>query len=73
MKTIFENKLSYNKLEIKEGDKISFNMYGKQWTKKVKNVYVQGSNGVTFYQVNPIGCGSLQLGICANDVIKIKK
>jgi hypothetical protein len=62
----------YNSLQIKEGDKITFKLYGTVYTRKVQTIYVQSFNGITIYNVNKIGSGTGFTGVDADDVI-IKK
>lgn len=60
-----------NMLKIKEGQKITFNMYGQTWTRKVKQVFVQG-NGLTNYNVNRVGSGTGYESVEPYQVIEIK-
>lgn len=62
----------YNMLKIKEGQKITFNKYGKNWTRKVQTVFVQSFNGLTFYNVNRVGSGTGWESIEPYEVIEIK-
>ena len=63
----------YNELKIKEGDKITFKHYDRIYTKKVQIVSVQDFNGITSYNVNPIGSGTGWLGVSPYEVINIKR
>lgn len=63
----------YNELKIKEGDKITFFYYDRMYTKKVQCVSVQSCNGITSYNVNPIGSGTSWIGISPYEVISIKR
>ena len=56
--------------EIKEGQRITFNYYGKIYTKKVKEVF---SKGYTMgYNVNPIGSGTQLLCVDQEEIISVK-
>tara|TARA_R100001463_G_scaffold110574_1_gene165418 strand:- start:524 stop:706 length:183 start_codon:yes stop_codon:yes gene_type:complete len=56
--------------EIKEGQKITFNYYGKIYTKKVKQVF---SKGYTIaYNVNSIGSGTQYVCVDHEDIISVK-
>ena len=64
-KTIMENSIT-----ITEGQKITFNYYGKTYTKKVKEVF---SKGYTMaYNVNSIGSGTQVVCIDHEEVISVK-
>ena len=63
----------YNELKIKEGDKITFEHNHTIYTKKVQIVFVQSCNGITTYNVNPIGSGTGWLGVSPYEVINIKR
>ena len=66
------NKLRNNGLGIKEGDKITFEYYGKIYTRKVQTMHIS-FNGLTNYNVNKIGSGTGWTGVDAEDIIKTKK
>ena len=61
----------YNMLNIKEGQKITFELNGQTYTRKVQIVYVQG-NGITIYNVNKVGSGTGWEGVEPYQVIEIK-
>tara|TARA_R100000388_G_scaffold36596_1_gene28465 strand:+ start:5929 stop:6156 length:228 start_codon:yes stop_codon:yes gene_type:complete len=73
MTNSINDSLRYNGLKIKEGDKITFQYNGAIYTKKVQIVFIQSSNGITVYNVNPIGSGTGWVGIYPEEVLNIKK
>ena len=58
--------------EIKVGQKITFNYYGRIYTKKVKEVVIKGHGLKNGYNVNPIGSGTQYVGVDHEDVISVK-
>ena len=71
MKKLDSSYGKYNMLNIKEGQKITFEMYGQIWTRKVQIVFVQG-NGITIYNVNKVGSGTGYQGLYPHQVIENK-
>ena len=68
--------LSNNKLEIKEGQKITFRHYADDYesvyTGKVQSIYVQSFNGLTKYNVNRIGSGTGYTSVEPENIIEVK-
>ena len=60
----------YNSLNIKQGQKIVFELNGQTYTRKVQIVYVQ-CNGITIYNVNKVGSGTGWTGVEPYQVIEI--
>ena len=73
MENLNHASFKYNELKIKEGDKITFKHNNTIYTKKVQIVFVQSFNGITIYNVNPIGSGTGWLGVSPYEVINIKR
>ena len=71
MKNLDYTNGKYNMLNIKEGQKIVFELNGQTYTRKVQIVYVQG-NGITIYNVNKVGSGTGWTGVEPYQVIEIK-
>jgi hypothetical protein len=55
---------------IKEGQRITFNYYGKIYTKKVKDAFSKGYTKA--YNVNAIGSGTQYVCVDQEDVISVK-
>jgi len=63
-------------LNIKEGQKITFNYFGDVYTKKVQCIYEpawnKGRVDLLKFNVNKIGCGTGWTGVEAFQIIQVK-
>lgn len=59
---------------IKQGDKITFTMYGsaKTFTRKVQDVVTRPYNDIITFNVNKVGSGTGYTGVEAEDILEVK-
>lgn len=66
-----------NLTNIKEGQKITFKVYGDAgnftvYTKKVQSIYIQKFDGLIKYNVNSIGSGTAHYSVDIDCIIDVK-
>ncbi len=68
-------KLTRKQIEnIKQGDKITFTMYGstKTFTRKVQDVVTRPYNDIITFNVNKVGSGTGYTGVEVEDILEVK-